>query len=525
MAKDFRQFVLLPVAVGLILMCVSQMSQSVEIAPSEMLNRRLVYMENELITFSNLFIHAERFDTDWDDDDVKNMTQLKSFLETNQALNEHTSEHMLQYTAHPIGAYILTKRLVKEWTDKWEIMKRHRLCRGAILDKLLNIFQSMPNEKDLEETVIYVLRLQQIYGLKVDDVAKGKIGDNITEPLSPEDCEIFAQRALDMEDYLLALEWYEYIAKLGRENPKLERLTVVALVRIGSIYYRNRNYAKAVEFTQKALKTDSTNNAAKRALEFYQSAKRSDEAIPIKPRVPKAKINALYESVCSGKLTKKNSVTSHPDYNCFLAPRYRRGYVFYKVEYAHRNPDILYFHKVINQKFMRKLLVVLDRKLTESVFSDHGYTKQRHWAIISDESRRGEKLNKLFTTLTGIDYKLSQSPYVAFNFASGVTEAPFVDLETVQTHGKNSTTFIVFLNDVLAGGNIVFPWLKLSVKPERGSALFFYNNKPSGIVNKKLLWGECPVIIGPKWVAHKIYREWENDPPKHGNLMFDLWDL
>lgn len=55
------------------------------------------------------------------------------------------------------------------------------------------------------------------------------------------------------------------------------------------------------------------------------------------------------------------------------------------------------------------------------------------------------------------------------------------------------------MSDVLAGGGTVFPSLNLSVLPQKGSALFWYNLLEDGSGDYRTRHGACPVLIGSKW--------------------------
>jgi prolyl 4-hydroxylase len=63
------------------------------------------------------------------------------------------------------------------------------------------------------------------------------------------------------------------------------------------------------------------------------------------------------------------------------------------------------------------------------------------------------------------------------------------------------TSLTFQLTDVEKGGSTVFPYLKLNVKPQRRSAVFWYNLKHSGHNDFLTLHMGCPVLLGSKWVA------------------------
>ncbi|XP_044314430.1 prolyl 4-hydroxylase subunit alpha-1-like [Drosophila rhopaloa] len=68
-------------------------------------------------------------------------------------------------------------------------------------------------------------------------------------------------------------------------------------------------------------------------------------------------------------------------------------------------------------------------------------------------------------------------------------------------------TLLYYLSDVPQGGGIVFTALNLTVFPQPGSVLFWYNLDNMGNEDPKSHHIGCPVIVGSKWVTIK----WVND--------------
>ena len=70
--------------------------------------------------------------------------------------------------------------------------------------------------------------------------------------------------------------------------------------------------------------------------------------------------------------------------------------------------------------------------------------------------------------------------------------------------GRRLMTFMMYLTDVELGGNTIFPYVGLSVKPTRGMALFWFNiNSNMEVLRPQSLHMGCPVVRGSKWIANK----------------------
>ncbi|KDR32913.1 preprotein translocase [Caballeronia zhejiangensis] len=76
----------------------------------------------------------------------------------------------------------------------------------------------------------------------------------------------------------------------------------------------------------------------------------------------------------------------------------------------------------------------------------------------------------------------------------------------LQRGGQRIATVILYLNEVELGGETTFPNVGLSVRPQRGSALYFEYGNELGQVDPKTLHAGNPVEQGEKWIATKWIR-------------------
>ncbi|MFC7679078.1 2OG-Fe(II) oxygenase [Paenibacillus sp. GCM10028914] len=83
----------------------------------------------------------------------------------------------------------------------------------------------------------------------------------------------------------------------------------------------------------------------------------------------------------------------------------------------------------------------------------------------------------------------------------------FFGINSPSSHNNRISTLIIYLNDVEEGGETTLPRLGITVKPVKGSAVYFeyfYNNQA---LNELTLHSGEPVIRGEKWVATQWMRK------------------
>ena len=72
---------------------------------------------------------------------------------------------------------------------------------------------------------------------------------------------------------------------------------------------------------------------------------------------------------------------------------------------------------------------------------------------------------------------------------------------------QRMATLLIYLNDDFEGGQTRFPNLNRSIKPKKGSAVFFCVSDPkTGMLFRETLHGGDPVLVGEKWIATQWIR-------------------
>jgi prolyl 4-hydroxylase len=64
-------------------------------------------------------------------------------------------------------------------------------------------------------------------------------------------------------------------------------------------------------------------------------------------------------------------------------------------------------------------------------------------------------------------------------------------------------TLLIYLNDIEEGGETVFPYLNLEIKPQKGKGILFRTLDDNDKIIPESLHGGKPVIKGEKWICNK----------------------
>ncbi|MBJ6981349.1 2OG-Fe(II) oxygenase [Luteimonas sp. MC1572] len=73
--------------------------------------------------------------------------------------------------------------------------------------------------------------------------------------------------------------------------------------------------------------------------------------------------------------------------------------------------------------------------------------------------------------------------------------------------GQRISSLVIYLNDVEAGGETVFPEVGLSVAPAKGSAVYFAYTDAQSRCDPLSFHAGAPVLRGEKWIATRWMRE------------------
>lgn len=155
------------------------------------------------------------------------------------------------------------------------------------------------------------------------------------------------------------------------------------------------------------------------------------------------------------------------------------------IDQTYRNADTSYFDKIASAE------------LTNLVYDKVS-------KLINIDKSRFEDLTITHYS-TGQHFKLHQDYFVEIDDPDHIATTA----KRCSNGGNRVSTVIIYLNDVVQGGETYFPWVDCIVNPEQGKLVQFdYNYDDEGFMsNIKSQHVAMPVIIGDKWIITIWIRE------------------
>jgi len=177
-------------------------------------------------------------------------------------------------------------------------------------------------------------------------------------------------------------------------------------------------------------------------------------------------------------------------------------------ELLNETPRIVYYHNILSDSECNYVIDTADN-FQKSAGYDFA-TKQSKFTKWRTSSNYFDHDNK-FKYITEKAAELSTHPLInieppqIIKYEIDEFYKPHYDFfnfppEIISTDNDRIGTIIFYLNDGFTGGETNFPKLDITVRPRKGSALFFEYNY-SKITNHLTLHGGMPVVHGTKYIA------------------------
>ncbi|XP_026833458.1 prolyl 4-hydroxylase subunit alpha-1 isoform X2 [Drosophila erecta] len=424
--------------------------------------------------------------------------------ELNRSLNER-----VVYVSNPINAFSLLRR-THEDLPKWHAYFREAI--GKDLSNLDDLVEKLPSDVDILSAMRGIQRIERIYELKIDDLAQGLLqGVQYKVQLTYRDLIAMGNSMYQQRDYQAAAKWYRIACKRELENPEellieilgdpseeLHRQYVKSLFIYGSTISEP---SKSVEDAFIMLQ-NSLANASQEELDNIVSELNDAEVEKELYQVKRSASN--FEIGCRGLYRQRTNLVCRykSTANTFLrlAPL--------KFEEISLDPFIAVYHEVLYDSEIH----ALKGKSGNMV---NGYARQRNGTEIrdtvarydwwSDTSLTRERINQRIIDMTGFNFTKDEKLQIA-NYGVGTYFEPHFDYSSdgfetpeVTTLGDRLASIIFYAGEVLQGGATVFPEINVTVFPQKGSMLYWFNLHDDGRPDIRSQHSACPVVNGDRW--------------------------
>ncbi|XP_063058193.1 prolyl 4-hydroxylase subunit alpha-2-like [Engraulis encrasicolus] len=420
-----------------------------------------------------------------------------------------SADGLEEYVSNPLTAYRLVRNMRSRWSRMEETLGKSPLPEFLALMKLMS--EALPTDRDVDGIALGLLRLQDTYQLLPQSLM-GAAGQQESS-LGPDETFHIAMVAYENQKFSLYMGWM------------LETLRQLELGSLAASLLHMDHLPTTHSFIQQLL-TQGPSEVQGVLQQMYQASVQQG----LIPELDHPSMHLLtrtgsfsnaYEALCRGQ-----GITMPPERQKRLFCRYSRGgggvsslYAPFKEQDEWDSPRIVRYVDLISDQEIDVIKTLARPKLYRAKVMDHGTGKK--YATETRVSKSGwladeedlviGNLNQKLSAATGLDMTVAESLQVA-NYGIGGQYEPHFDSRLANDtdlvlKGNRIATILIYMSDVRLGGATVFPDAGAALKPQKGSAVVWYNLLRNGKEDDRTLHAACPVFIGSKWVANKWVRE------------------
>uniref|UniRef100_A0A3Q3WS80 procollagen-proline 4-dioxygenase n=1 Tax=Mola mola TaxID=94237 RepID=A0A3Q3WS80_MOLML len=479
----------------------------------------LLFTERDLVASLKDYVTAEE----------GKLERIKRWADKLDVLSAAATQDPEGYLGHPVNAFKLIKRLNTEWAE----------LENLVLTDMSDVFvsnftiqrQHFPNDDDQTGAAKALTRLLDTYRLDTDTISAGRLpGQGV---LTADDCFDLGKVAYSEVDYYHTELWMvQALKQLDQGETSRTVDTVTLLDYLSYSVYQQGELERALDITKRLLQLDPTHQRANGNLRYFEyqlskqmTVKEEEDGSRRKGQLddylPERK---KYEQLCRGEglrmTPRRQSRLFCRYYDNNRHPKYVIGPV--KQEDEWDQPHIIRYHNIVSDREMAKVKELAKPRLRRATVHDPqtGKLTTAHYRVSKSawlgaaEHPVVDTINQRIEDITGLDVSTAEELQVA-NYGVGGQYEPHFDFgqkdepdafEELGT-GNRIATWLLYMSDVQAGGATVFTDIGVSVWPQKGSAVFWYNLFPSGEGDLRTRHAACPVLLGNKWVSNKWIHE------------------
>nr|XP_017020907.1 prolyl 4-hydroxylase subunit alpha-1-like isoform X2 [Drosophila kikkawai] len=423
-----------------------------------------------------------------------------------------------KFWENPLNSYSLIRHMESDW-HMWQLYmeKPVGLEQLAFLESKK---PTMPQYHDFYDAAEGLRRTQWTYDLLAQDISQGLLdGVQYNSSLTALDCFDLVQHLINGSRWSIAMQWIEATKlALDRSDPQ----PAIQMLRgiTPALLYKTLAKAQVEQEVDKALKAYQlaliySPKDAELRQEFFDLELKS-LIMPgnhsVKPEQKDDGEDIKLPFCCSGQCDLPSKLQLYCWWNTQSHPFLRLAPI--KTEFLSLDPHVVLLHDVVSAAERTRFQTTSKKDLlpsgtvdieTDTLLNEQDRTSMSLW--YDEHPNDTKRLNVLLQDATGLDMEYSES-YQVMNYGIGGLFETHMDSllkneDRYRGIPDRLATVLFYLSEVPQGGATVFPELNLTVFPQPGSALFWYNTDKKGYQNTQTLHAGCPVIVGSKWVMSK----------------------
>ncbi|XP_026837496.1 prolyl 4-hydroxylase subunit alpha-2 isoform X2 [Drosophila erecta] len=416
----------------------------------------------------------------------------------------------------PFRAFRITRRLHSDYLNWMWLMEQQPW--ETLVKHITAIAPQMPTSKDIEEASSGLRLIQWTYSLPTAQMARGVLQSiHHNTSLDAMQCLTMARHMVNHKDFSRAKEWLMeglkmheadeenefYYSQLGTPLADFYELFVRILDELGTRFLAMTELQLAIKNWPEEVSLQRAHSRLKMNIRIGKEPAKTKEK----------KTQGAYRNCCSTEC--RPTAKLHCLYNTTASHFLRLAPL--KMELLSLDPYVVLFHDVVSDQDILSIRNLAKGGLARAVTvtqdgndkEDPARTTKGTWLV--ENSKLIQRLSQLSQDMTNFDVR-DADPFQVLNYGIGGfygTHFDFLEDTEMGHFSDRIATAVFYLSDVPQGGATTFPDLGLSVFPEKGAALLWYNLDHKGVGDNRTAHSACPTIVGSRWVMTKWINERE----------------
>ncbi|KAH8271402.1 hypothetical protein KR018_008820 [Drosophila ironensis] len=419
--------------------------------------------------------------------------------------------------------YSLVRHMQEDWL-RWQLFMEKPVGEENV--KYINTLKpNMPKSWDFHDAAEGLRRMQTVYAMSIGDMAQGALnGVKYNSSLSARDCMSMAKHLTNQSRWEQAENWIEAgIKTLKKPEPYPETRWLMGpnetdfYVALAQVQEKLGDFEDGLNAYQNALKNSPHNSSIFQNYQLLENKQQTFDGFdPFGEEQDAEEFfsdDSAVPHCCSGKCKKPKELDLYCFYDTKTSRFLQLGAI--KKEILSLDPYVALFHDMVNPK-ERSLLRQLSKQhlkasttlnLQSGAMEVESFRTSKSVWFPSEFNEVTQRLTIVLEQATGLNIEWAEMFQIINYGLGGLFEAHVDSLLSDEDRfmGKSDriATTIFYLSEVSQGGATLFKKLNLTVFPQPGAALFWYNLKNNGNAEPRSIHVGCPVIVGSKWVMSK----------------------